>query len=209
MIVLGLDTCLAACSVAVSAGGRVLAHESEALARGHQERLAPMARRVMAAADLRFDQLARIGVTVGPGSFTGLRVGLAFAKGLGAALGAPVAGVGVLEALAAEAEGLVFAAVDARRDQVYLQAFEDGRALMAPDALELGTAAARLAEIAAGRPATLVGSGAPLLAMAAPQAQVLAPPGPDARLVARIAAARPPAPARPLYLRAPDARLPA
>jgi tRNA threonylcarbamoyladenosine biosynthesis protein TsaB len=210
MIVLGIDTCLAACSVAASESGRVLAHETEAMARGHQERLAPMAERVMGEAALGFDRIERIGVTVGPGSFTGLRVGLAFAKGLGAALGVPVAGVGLLEALAAEADGVVFAAVDARRDQLYLQGFEDGRPLMAPDALEFGTAAARVAEIAAGRPLTLVGSGAPLLAAFAPAARILTPEGADARLVARLAAAqRQPAPARPLYLRAPDARLPA
>jgi tRNA threonylcarbamoyladenosine biosynthesis protein TsaB len=208
MIVLGLDTCLAACSVAVSQDGRVLAHETEEMARGHQERLAPMAERVMAQAGVPFARLERIGVTVGPGSFTGLRVGLAFGKGLGAALGAAVAGVGVLEALAAEAEGLVFAVVDARRDQVYLQGFEDGRPLMAPDALELGTAAARVVEIAAGRPLTLIGSGAPLLADLAPAARLLTPAGADARLVARLAAGRAPTPARPLYLRAPDARLP-
>jgi tRNA threonylcarbamoyladenosine biosynthesis protein TsaB len=208
MIVLGLDTCLAACSAAVLHDGRVLAHEAETMARGHQERLAPMVERVMAASGLAFAQLERIGVTVGPGSFTGLRVGLAFGKGLGAALGAPVAGVGVLEALAAEAEGLVFAAVDARREQVYLQGFEDGRPLMAPDALELGTAAARIAEIAGGRPLTLVGSGAPLLADVMPGAATLVPPGADARRVASLAAARAPVPARPLYLRAPDARLP-
>jgi tRNA threonylcarbamoyladenosine biosynthesis protein TsaB len=209
MIVLGLDTCLAACSVAVCDGARVLAWRSEVMARGHQERLAPMAERVMAEAGLPFARLERIGVTVGPGSFTGLRVGLAFAKGLSSALGVPLAGVSALEALAAEAEGLVFAAVDARRDQVYLQAFEDGRALMAPDALELGVAAARVAEIAAGRPLTLVGSGAPLLAACAPGARRLTPEGADARLVASIAAAREPVPVRPLYLRAPDARLPA
>jgi len=209
MIVLGLDTCLAACSVAVRDGERVLAWRSDVMARGHQERLAPMAEEVMAEARLPFARLERIGVTVGPGSFTGLRVGLAFAKGLASALGVPLAGVSALEALAAEAKGLVFAAVDARRDQVYLQAFEDGRPLMAPDALELGVAAARVAEIAAGRPLTLVGSGAPLLAAAAPAARLLAPEGADARLVAAIAAAREPAPVRPLYLRAPDARLPA
>jgi tRNA threonylcarbamoyladenosine biosynthesis protein TsaB len=209
MLVLGLDTCLAACSVAVCDGERTLAHASESMARGHQERLAPMAREVMAAAGLPFAALDRIGVTMGPGSFTGLRVGLAFAKGLAAALDRPLAGVGLLEALAAEAGGLVFAAVDARRDQVYLQAFEDGRALMAPDVLGLGTAAARLAEIAAGRGFTLVGSGAPLLEAVAPGARVLAPEGADARLVARLAAARTPGPVRPLYLRAPDARLPA
>jgi tRNA threonylcarbamoyladenosine biosynthesis protein TsaB len=209
VIVLGLDTCLNACSVAVLDGERVLAHASEVMARGHQERLAPMAERVMAEAGLAFVQLDRIGATVGPGSFTGLRVGVAFAKGLAAALGVRAASVGTLEAMAAEAEGLVFAAIDARRDQLYLQAFESGRALMAPDVLPVATAAARLAELAGGRPLTLVGSGAPLLADVAPGARVVAAEGADARHVARLAAARPPGPLRPLYLRAPDARLPA
>jgi len=209
MIVLGLDTCLAACSVAVRDGERVLAYASEVMARGHQERLAPMAQSVMAEAGLGFDELDRVGVTVGPGSFTGLRVGVAFGKGLASALGVPLVGVGALEALAAEAGGLVFAAIDARRDQLYLQAFDNGRAIMAPDVLELGTAAARMAELAAGQAFTLVGSGAPLLADLAPGARALTPPGADARQVARLAAARDPSQVRPLYLRAPDARLPA
>jgi tRNA threonylcarbamoyladenosine biosynthesis protein TsaB len=208
MIVLGLDTCLNACSVAVLDGDRVLAHASEAMARGHQERLAPMAQAVMAEAGLPFDRLQRIGATVGPGSFTGLRVGVAFAKGLASALAIPAVGVGALEALAAEAPGLVAAVIDARRDQVYVQVFEAGEALMAPDVLPLGTAAARLAELAMGRPLTLVGSGAPLLADAAPDATVLTPEGCDARLVARLVAARSATPIRPLYLRAPDAKLP-
>lgn len=207
MLVLGLDTCLNACSVAVLDGGRVCAHRAEVMARGHQERLASMAQAVMADAGLPFAQLERIGATVGPGSFTGLRVGVAFAKGLASALGIPAVGVGVLEALAAEAEGLVAAVVDARRDQVYLQVFDDGLPLMAPDVLPLGTAAARLAELAHGRALTLVGSGGPLLAPAA--ARVLTPEGCDARHVARLAAGRAPHPLRPLYLRAPDARLPA
>lgn len=209
MIVLGLDTCLNACAVAVLDGARVLASRSEVMARGHQERLAPMAQAVMADAALSFDRLDRIGATVGPGSFTGLRVGIAFAKGLGSALSIPVVGVGALEALAAEASGLVAAVIDARRGQFYLQIFDDGHALMAPDALDIGTAAARLAELTGGRPLTLVGSGAPLMAEAAPGARVLMPEGCDARRVAALAADRAPAPIRPLYLRAPDARLPA
>src|SRR5246500_4771281 len=113
MIVLGLDTCLTACSVAVLDGERGLAHASGVMARGPQGRLAPMAEGVMAEAELPFPSLERIGVTVGPGSFTGLRVRLAFAKGLASALAIPLAGVGALEALAAEADGLVFAVVDA------------------------------------------------------------------------------------------------
>jgi tRNA threonylcarbamoyladenosine biosynthesis protein TsaB len=209
MIVLGLDTCLSSCSVAVLDGERFRASAREVMARGHQERLAPMARDVMAEAGLAFDRLDRIAVTVGPGSFTGLRVGIAFAKGLALALGRPAVSVGALEALACEADGLVFAVVDARRGQLYLQGFEDGRALMAPDALDAGTAAARIAELAMGRPFTLVGSGAPLLAGLAPDARVIAAEGADARHVARLGQGRDPAPLRPLYLRAPDARLPA
>jgi tRNA threonylcarbamoyladenosine biosynthesis protein TsaB len=208
MIALGIDTCLDACSVAVTEDGRVLAQVSETMARGHQERLAPMAERAMAQAGLAFDKVSRVAVTVGPGSFTGLRVGLAFAKGLGAALSIPVIGVSTLEALAAQETGLVFAVLDARRDQVYLQGFEDGHALMAPDVLPVGVAAARLLELSAGRSMTLVGSGGPLLAEAAPGARLVLAEGCDAALVAQLGAARDPRPPRPLYLRAPDAKLP-
>src|SRR2546427_181640 len=82
--------------------------------------------------------------------------------------------------LDAEAPGLVFPAIDARRGQLYLQAFEDGRALMAPDALAVETAAARVAELSQGRPFTLVGSGAALLADLSPTARVLEVEGADA-----------------------------
>jgi tRNA threonylcarbamoyladenosine biosynthesis protein TsaB len=209
VIILALDTCLASCSVAVLDGERVLASASEVMARGHQERLAPMTQAVMAEAGVAFSALQRIGVTVGPGSFTGLRVGIAFAKGLASALAIPTVGIGTLEALAAGIDGLVLAAIDARRGQVYGQAFEAGHALMAPDALPLETAAARLNGIAMGRPLTLVGSGAPLLADMVPQARVVLREGADARDVPRLAAGREPAPLTPLYLRTPDAKLPA
>jgi tRNA threonylcarbamoyladenosine biosynthesis protein TsaB len=208
MLVLGIDTCLNACSVAVLDDGVVLAYRSEPMARGHQERLAPMAEGVMAQTGRAIGDLDLIGVTVGPGSFTGLRVGVAFAKGLASALGKPAVGVGTLEALVASQVGLAAAVIDARRGQVYIQVFEDGHALMAPDVLPLGTAAARVAELSMGRGLTLVGSGAPLLAPLAPGAKPVTPEGCDARHVARLAATRRPAPLRPLYLRAPDAKLP-
>ena len=99
--------------------------------------------------------------------------------------------------------------IDARRDQVYLQVFENGQALMAPDGLAIGTALARIAELAMDRDITLIGSGASLLGSALPGAAVLMPEGCDARLVARLAAERAVTPIRPLYLRAPDAKLPA
>lgn len=212
MITLAFDTCLAACSAAVVEDGRVLASRSDPMLRGHQERLAPLVAEVMAEAGLTFDRLDRVGVTVGPGSFTGLRVGLAFAKGLGEALSIPVVGVGLLEALAepltADAPGTVFAVLDAKRGQVYLQAFSGGAALMAPDALEVGVAQARLAELAGHGQATLIGSGATLVAEVLPGARSLNADHADPAAIARLAARRTPVPPRPLYLRAPDARLP-
>jgi len=210
--ILALDTCLDACSVAVCDDAASLATRSEIMARGHQERLAPMAAEVMTEAGAAFDALGLVAVTVGPGSFTGLRVGLAFAKGLALALGIPCVGVGALEALAASevAAGFVAAAVDAKRGQIWLQAFIDGRAAMAPDALAPETAAARLAELWPGGDALLVGSGAAMLAGVLPKAMVSARLAPDPVAVARTALRlRPPyPPPRPLYLRAPDARLP-
>jgi len=209
--ILAIDTCLDACSVAVCEGERPLAVKSEPMARGHQERLAPMVYEVMRDAGLDFEALDRIAVTVGPGSFTGLRVGLAFAKGMALALDVPCVGVGVLEALAVGEgpQGFVCAAVDAKRGQIYLQIFIDGRAAMAPDALEAETAAARLAELWTGGSASLVGSGAGLLAGVLPGAAILPRTAPDPLAIARIgqAARAPIPPPRPLYLRAPDARL--
>lgn len=211
MNILALDTCLGACSAAVCADDRVLATASEAMARGHQERLAPMTREVMLKAGLAFPRLDRIAVTVGPGSFTGLRVGLAFAKGLALALERPCVGVSTLEALGRgpARPGYVTACIDAHRGQVYLQVFVDGHAVMAPDVLPVETAAARVIELYAGGPAILVGSGAPLLHAALPQAEIEpdAVPGPAAIAALARAARQPFAAPRPLYLRGPDARM--
>jgi tRNA threonylcarbamoyladenosine biosynthesis protein TsaB len=210
VIVLAIDTCLDACAVAVWADGRTLAARAEPMRRGHQERLGGLTFELMRGAGVDFAALDRIAVTVGPGSFTGLRVGLAFAKGLGLALSRPVAGVGVLEALAAGQpdDGVVAAAVAAPREQVYLQLFVGGRPLMSPDCLPQETAAARLVEVARGRPVTLVGSGAEALAAAAPGSRLVALAAPDPAMVAALAAAAPLpiAMPRPLYLRPPDAR---
>jgi len=212
-VILAIDTCLGASSVAVLDGQTVRGARSEPMTRGHQERIAVLAREVMVEAGVKFTDLTRIAVTVGPGSFTGLRVGLSFAKGLAAALSIPCVGINTLEALAATAgaSGFVAGVLDAKMGQVYLQVFDGGQALMAPDALEVGVAAARLAELYSGGPATLVGSGAPLLAEVLPGARVLTPAHADPVAIARLAAVRP-APThspRPLYLRAPYAVAPA
>jgi len=208
MIVLALDTALPACSVAVLDGERVLARLSEPMTRGHQERLAPMVEEAMAEAGLAFAALERIGVTVGPGSFTGLRVGLAFAKGLALALDIPCVGIGSLPALAASAtaKGLVAACIDAKRGQVYFELFDDGRPLGEAEALSLDVALARLA--ATSRPLTLVGSGAALLAPHVADITIEALEAADPVALARLAAAvADPQPPQPIYLRAPDARL--
>lgn len=211
-MILALDTCLGACSVAILDGDTVRAARSEPMTRGHQERIAVLAHEVATEAGVKFSGLTRIAVTVGPGSFTGLRVGLSFAKGLATALSVPCVGVNTLEALAAsvEATGFVAGVLDAKMGQVYLQVFDSGKALMAPGALEVGVAAARLAELYSGGPVALVGSGAPLVADVLPGATVLTPAYADPVAVARLAAARP-APShspRPLYLRAPYAVAP-
>jgi tRNA threonylcarbamoyladenosine biosynthesis protein TsaB len=205
VLTLVIDTCLGACQVGLADGARVLASASEAMQRGHQERLAPMTAEVLAQAGGAPADVARIAVTIGPGSFTGLRVGLAFAKGLRFATGAELAGIGTLHALAAGVGPRAAGVVDARRGQVYLQAFEAGRALMAPDVLPLPIAAARLAEL--GGDFDVVGPGAGLFAefLGPDRVTELAAPGLEF-LVALAAKAEPAADLRPLYLRAPDAR---
>jgi tRNA threonylcarbamoyladenosine biosynthesis protein TsaB len=208
VIVLAFDTCLGACSAAILAGDRLLGESSEPMTRGHQERLAPAVRDLMAAAKVSFGDLDRIGVTVGPGSFTGLRVGLAFAKGLALALGRPCVGVGTLEALAAGAgaKGRAAAVIDAGRGCVYVQAFAADEALTPPEILPTAQAAARLGAPAAGGEITLVGPGAALLAGLIPGARRVEIAAPLAEWVARLAARAPASPPHPLYLRAPDAR---
>jgi len=208
MIVLAIDTALAACGVAVTEGARPLACRVAPMERGHQEALAPLVAEVMAEAGLGFDRLDRLAVTVGPGSFTGLRVGLAFAKGLALALDLPCAGIGALEGLAAGGEGFAAAVIDARREHIYLQCFAGAEPLMAPDILPAAEAAARLAELYTGGEARLVGPGAALLEGVLPGARLEPRDWCDPVAVARLAAARPVSRAapRPLYLRAPDAR---
>lgn len=211
MIVLGVDTALNACSVAVVDGDRVLASTTETMVRGQQERLSPMVRDLLQEAGVRPAQVGRVAVTVGPGSFTGLRIGLAFAKGFAFAREVPCVGVGTLEALAGSASGagLTAAVIDANQGQVYLQLFESGRSLMAPDRLSVELASARLAELYAGGQAVLVGSGAHLLKEVLRGAEISTLHTPDPAVVARIGAAvrEPPPPARPLYLRAPYANM--
>ncbi|MGE7198697.1 tRNA (adenosine(37)-N6)-threonylcarbamoyltransferase complex dimerization subunit type 1 TsaB [Brevundimonas naejangsanensis] len=223
MKVMVIDTALGACVAGVfaddAASGAVrgLGLRRELMTKGHQERLGGLARDAAAEAG-GFDGVDRIGVTVGPGSFTGLRVGLAFALGLGAALGRPVVGISTLDGLAASVAtmGLVAAVIDARRGQVYGRLFRDGAPLGEAEAWPLETARDRIlagAGAGQGGGVLLVGSGATLLAETFPELagaglEPLAAPNPEA--LARLTMAADPAtsPPAPLYLRAPDATPP-
>ena len=217
MLILAIDTALDACAAAVLDTGtsRVIAMESQAMRRGHAEALMPLVARVMKESALPFAALDRIAVTTGPGSFTGLRVGLSASRGIGLAAGKPVVGLTTLSAYAAPivSEGgdqPVISAIDARHDQLYLQVVSGhGSSLVRPKvaSVEEALTASRF-----GAP-YLLGNAAKILADrwpsdATPPFKIDAQPAPDITWVAWLGAAVNPetAPAKPFYLRAPDAK---
>lgn len=217
MRVLALDTCLASCSVALVENGAVTAFAAEPMRRGHAERIVPMVQEVMARAGRGFAEFDLMAVTTGPGSFTGVRVGLAAARAMAMAADKPLAGIGVLEALAHAVPAqrldgrLLQVALDARRGELYLQSFApDGTALTGPGLCN------RLDLLAPAAPSLVVGDGAGAFAglpgCTIDDAAML----PDARAVADLAARRhgpggltlPQTMPAPLYLREADARRP-
>jgi len=220
MRVLVIDTSLGACTACVVEDGSLLGVRSELMTKGHQEKLGGMVRDAVADAARDggggFEKIDRIGVTVGPGSFTGLRVGLAFAQGLGTSLDRPVIGLSTLDGLAISIRpnGLVAAVVDARRGQVYIRLFRDARPISEPQALSWADATDLILREAGEAPALLVGSGAPVLHDAAPERlskALIAPfPAPSPEGLAFMTAMADPerCPATPLYLREPDATVP-
>ena len=217
MKILAVDTALGACSVAVLAGDTVLAHRLEPMARGHAEALAPMVEQAMRESGIAFAALDRLGVTIGPGTFTGQRVGLAFMRGLRLALERPLIGLTSLEVMAYQAleeTGLELAAAvhDARDDALYFQLCGRAAPPSPPSLISVSDAVARLAELR--EPVALAGAASTRLIeqrstepKRMTQSTVVAP---DALWVARLSQSRaPPAEIpRPLYLRPPAAKLP-
>jgi tRNA threonylcarbamoyladenosine biosynthesis protein TsaB len=215
MIVLAIDTSTSACSAALWRDGTVLARRLRIMARGQSEALIPMVAEVMAEAGLDFAGLDLLAVTVGPGAFTGLRIGLAAARGLALASGLPLAGVSTPLAVAAlvpPAERMgrtILVAVESRRDEAWVQAF-------AADLTPLGEVAALLPRQAAALvtgPVVLAGDAAPALRDHLPEAAMASSPGwPDAAMVAELAAGQwgrgQSLPPEPLYLRPPDVTVP-
>ena len=224
MRVLAFDSSGNGCSAAVVGDDKVLAHEFEAMAIGQAEQLLPMIARVIEAARIGFADLDCIAVTVGPGAFTGVRIGLAAAEGLALASGKPVLGLTSFETVAAAVPDAVIAAVagagelhlvvalDSRREELYLQAFDRKRIPVGSGALVppqdwaswlpdgtivfAGDGAGRLQSALAGRVGVMAGIGIP-----------------DAVDLGRLARERWLRGERterlePLYLRAPDTTLP-
>ena len=215
MLVLAIDTALEACSAAIfdSGQGAIIAGETQFMARGHAETLMPLLDGVMREAGLDFFALDRIAVTVGPGSFTGLRVGIAAARGIALAAKKEVVGITTLAALAApylaaEPNIPVAATIDGRHRHVYFELYgTQGHVLLSPRIIPVEDAV----HAAAGATARLVGSGSRMMTEIWPEPMHLPSiderRAPDIDWVARLGAAAQlrEAPPKPLYLRPPDA----
>lgn len=214
MNILAIDTALAGCSIAVLTPERTVSRV-EPMPRGHAEALMPLVAEVLTEADIGYEAIDRFAVTVGPGTFTGVRVGVAAVRGMALATGRPAIGISTLEAIAAThfaatgSSQSVAVVMDARREEVYAQCFaadgaplDEARAVAVDDlaaslpagvGTAVGTASAMLAEEAGRIGRTVLAAGA--IAW------------PDPVVLGRLAGVRRPGdPPSPLYLRPPDAR---
>lgn len=223
-LVLGIETATDCGGVALVGASGLLGEVALRGVESHAERILPAAERLLAALALPLDAVAAVAVSAGPGSFTGLRTGIAAAKGLALARGVPLYGVPSLLALARNAPagaGPVAALLDARRGEHYRALFRRGRAGLEPDGAEhLVATAALLAGLPCGclvagelppdraLEATLRSLGAQLLPehLRRPHAEVVAREG-LARLARRAATEL--ETLVPRYVRPPDAKAPA
>lgn len=233
MKLLALDTACSACSVAIWVDGFIVASQTAAMKRGHAEALLPMVLDVIGVSSIRFRDLDLVAVTLGPGSFTGLRTGLATAKGIALAHDLPIVGVTTLEAVAlatrlAAPQDLAHlpltVALETRRRSVFLQSFSADRTpLNDPCSVTLEEAVEALPE----NGTVLAGDASSRIALAMDTSEqnknvflIDSVTGPDAQFVAQIAADRwinggadgvadkSAHPLVPLYVQAPEARRP-
>ncbi len=194
MLTLGLDTTGKACSAALVDEGRIIAHASEPIGRGHAERLAPLVKEMIYNAGCNVGDVSRVGVCTGPGSFTGQRVALSFAKGFALPRKLPVIGLSSLEIWARQADPehtkVVVSVADVRRGELCWAAWKNGKAEISPV-----THKAEQAEnlIEALKPDEVVRDQSISTVILAWLAQHETPQS---------------APALPLYSRGPDAKLP-
>jgi tRNA threonylcarbamoyladenosine biosynthesis protein TsaB len=213
--ILAIETGSWSCSVAIRAGDRQWpAHEFEKTDHGHATMLMPMIERAMAKAGCDYADLGRIAVAVGPGSFTGIRVGLAAALGLSLASGVPVVGISSFLTVASmeprERQGRqLFALLDSRRAEPFLAELDaDLRFVQPPSVVNVDDLDAILAP---ARPLILAGD-APAMGRYAKQGGIrLMQTSPDALFVAMLAAdpaRRFDLPPKPVYIRPPDVTMP-
>lgn len=222
MKILAFDTALGACSTALLSDGLVKSEISIEMARGHAEHLMGQVQEALDQANTTFDDLDRIAVTIGPGTFTGLRVGLSAARGMGLALSIPVVGVTSLQALAYcginQDVAAIASLIDARNNETYGQLFTpDLVPVCEPQRWSYATAANNVERnLNAEASILLVGSGSKpvieLIGSSATQKVVThSAQVPRASDIARLAATpsiEDISPPRPLYLRPPDAKPP-
>ncbi|MBS9719203.1 tRNA (adenosine(37)-N6)-threonylcarbamoyltransferase complex dimerization subunit type 1 TsaB [Tianweitania sp. BSSL-BM11] len=211
MTLLAIDTSANLCAACVWEGDGALASVTQDIGTGHAELLMSMIQDVLRQAGKTYSDLSRIGVVIGPGSFTGVRVGVSTARGLALALNIPAVGVTTLEALAAEALALhpgrsVLAVIDARREQLYSALYDQaGVPLAEPAVLDAGATLARTGE----GDFLLTGSGAATIAARMPGHSIVAERATASiETYARLAAAKPDGSEKPkpLYLRGADAK---
>ena len=226
MALLAFDVAGNACSAAVWSGGGVVSHVSEDMERGQAERLAPMLQSVMDEAALAFSQLQIIAVTLGPGSFTGIRIGLSMAKGLALATGRPLYGVTTFELQMAVlptaiwGDGPVMIVLETKRDDFYVQVYGPNQQPLGPAAAVPSRAlASYVTDLTGSEDAlTLAGNGVKraLTGMDnkfGPRLYRQVSAVPDARdlaqlVVAEAGSGRSPVPPNPFYLRPPDVQRP-
>ncbi len=225
MRILGFDTATSACSAALWEDGRILASRFETMPRGQSERLMPMVLDVMKEAGAEFPDLDLLAVTNGPGAFTGLRIGLAAARGMALAGNLACFGVTTLDAVAAgvaakeRENGKLLVFLDSKRADIYAQAFSpDLKPMGEPQSVLPGNLAAFAGEGSGNGKMLVAGDaaerGAETLKAAGMDVRLSTASGaPNAQTVAALAAERwsperTPALPRPLYLRPPDAIIP-
>lgn len=214
-MLLAIDTSGPCCSAALWSLKQdiCLVQQSENIGRGHAERLMPMLEELLSNQNAKWADIKKLAVVIGPGSFTGLRVGIATARGLALALGVPCAGVTVFEAFAhfhyaqENNHQPLLVAMDAKRDQIWLQAFGDK---CQPVTEPLGVEVGSLAEHIDGSISSVIGSAAKLIVQASGRDIIIIndSPSPPVTAVAAIGATTGTnsiSPS-PFYLRAPDAK---
>jgi tRNA threonylcarbamoyladenosine biosynthesis protein TsaB len=195
-VLLAIDTCLSRLTLALDRGSGKAVSFSEEIGVGHAERIAPALEALLREAGAAASAITRIGVTVGPGSFMGQRVGIAFAKGLAMASGAETVPFTTMEAFVEAGGGEGAAVIDARRGQVYLQRFEGHAPVSTPELLGYEEASALLKD----EPVRL-GNAQDVLGLAFGGTPSITP-----EALLSLTRRTDPAPLRTLYLRAPDAK---